>query len=111
MSGSLVPALGAEAWRWTAIGSGVVCAAFTVYALVGTERGAFFVAWGRYIAYLTRRLRRLHVFAGASRIASTQIALLFLVGGLAAFRLCPYWYLMILAIGFVPALVIERRTR
>jgi hypothetical protein len=111
MTTALVPALNAEAWRWIGIGSGAVSAAFLVYALVGTPRGAFFVTWGRYVAYLTRRLRRLHVFEGASRIASAQIALLFLVGALAAFRVCPYWYLFILVIGFGPALVIEKRTR
>jgi len=106
-----MPAFGAEVWRWVAIASGLVCAALLVFVFVGSPRGAFFVAWGRYLAWLTRRLRRLHVFEPATKIAHVQIALFFLVGVLATFHLCPYWYLVVLAIGFGPALVIEKRTR
>ena len=106
-----MPALSAEVWRWLAIASGIVCAALLVFTLVGSPRGVFFLGWGRYLAWLTRRLRRLHNFEPATKIANVQIGLSFLVLGLAAFRLCPYWYLVVLAVCFLPALVIEKQTR
>ena len=106
-----MPAFGAEVWRYIGFGSGLVSAALLVFFMVGTPRGAFFVGWGRYLAYLTGRLRRLHVFEPASRIANAQLALIFAVTLLATLHLCPYWYVLVLLIGVVPALVLERRTR
>lgn len=106
-----MPAFGAEAWHLLAIASAVISGAIVVYALVGTPRGTFYVLWGRYLAYLTRRLRRLHVFEPASKIAGAQIALTFGVAVLTALGLCPMWHLIIALIGGAPALVIELRTR
>lgn len=106
-----MPAFGAEVWKYVAFGSGLVAAALFVFVMVGTPRGFFFVTWGRYLAYLTRRLRRLHVFDPASRIANAQLGLVFVVMALAALRMCPYWYVIVVLAGVLPALVIERRTR
>lgn len=104
-------ALGAEAWRVVAIASGIVSLAVVIFLLVGSSRGVYFVLVGRYVAWLTRRLRRLHVFRPATQIVHVQVGLGLVVGALAVFGLCPYWYLVLLAIGSVPALVIERRIR
>jgi tight adherence protein B len=106
-----MPAFGAEVWKLIGIGSGLVAAAVLVFVTVGTPRGAFFIGWGRYLAYLTRRLRRLHVLQPASRIANAQLAATFVVMLLAALHLCPHWYVIVLLIGVLPALVIERRAR
>ena len=106
-----MPAFGAEAWKYIGFASGLIAAALFVFGMVGTPRGAFFVAWGRYLAYLTSRLRRLHVFEPASRIANAQLGFSFLVLLLAVLHLCPYWYAIILLVGVLPAVVIEGRAR
>jgi len=91
--------------------SGVVSAGLLVYFMVGSQRGAYHILWGRYMAYLTRRLRRLHNFDAAPKIATAQVAILFVLGTLILFRALNYWYLFIAVACFAPALVIERRIR
>jgi tight adherence protein B len=93
------------------VGSGLVAAAVLVFATTGTSRGAFHVWWGRYLAYLLRRLRRLHVFAPPSRIANIQLALVFVVLLLAVARVCSYWYVLVPLIAVLPAVIIEKRVR
>lgn len=103
--------LGSDAWQWIAIATAVASAAALVYALVGTPRGAFFLTWGKYVDYLGRRLRRLHVFDKAHRVAGAQLAVVFGILGLAALDACPYWYALVAAVLGLPAVVIERRIR
>lgn len=100
-------ALAANVWMGITIACAAVVAAAVVVVLVGNERGIFFVVWGRYLAHLTQRLRRLHVFRPAAPIAQAQLALLFVVLAAAAFDVLPYWYAVIVVLAPAPALVLE----
>lgn len=101
----------ADAWQYLSLASATACMAFSVFALVGTPRAYFHVLWGRYLDYLSQRLRRLHIFGQASRIANAQIVLTFVIAALTAMNALPYWYLALLLTVFGPALAIERRSR
>jgi tight adherence protein B len=111
MLGSLLGSLGAKAWWWIVLLSGISALASLVVFLVGSRRSVLFVQWGRYVDYLTRRLRQLHIFTPASRLAHAQVAALFAVGTLGAAQVLPAAWLFAIVIALGPAFVLERRVK
>jgi tight adherence protein B len=101
----------AQVYFWVALACGIGSIAAVVFVLARTRHGVALAAYGRYLAYLTRRLRRLHVFEPAARIANAQLVIGFIVLAGAAFGVLPYWYLFLVVVGGLPALLIEKRTR
>jgi tight adherence protein B len=104
-------ALVSEVWMWTAVGSASVSATAIARVLAGDDRAFVVVQWTRYVAYLGRRLRRLHVFLPPASIAQAQLAAVFLVMIAAALRMDPSWCALVPLIAAAPSLVIERLAR
>lgn len=104
-------ALGAEAWRWIGLASATGGAAFLVVALAGGPQGYLHLGWGRYVAYLSRRLRSLHSAVPAARVAAGQLAFAFACASVASFSREPSWLAVAATSLVVPALLLEHRLR
>lgn len=101
----------ANVWCAITIGSAALAVIALLVTIMGSNRGLFYVFWGRYLDYLTLLLRRLRIFKPPHRIATMQAALLLVVLGFAALGLCPFWHVLSFVIAFGPAFVLERRVK
>src|SRR5689334_16290621 len=101
-------ALVSDVWMWTSVGSATVSATAIARVLAGDDRAVVVVQWTRYVAYLGRRLRRLHVFLPPASIAQAQLAAIFFVVVASAFRMDASPCALVPVIAAAPSLIIER---
>jgi tight adherence protein B len=103
----------AETWRWLAIASETVSALAVAFLLFRPRTGLFHIQQGKYVDWLTVRLRRLHVFMKAARIADAQLAALVAILTMTSSRVLPPGNALALAIAVavLPALFIARRVQ
>lgn len=103
--------LAAVVWKYVGFGAFALAAVLVIYATVGTPKGLVFFWLGKYTDYLRRRLRSLHVFKPVEPIVIGQISAVVAVMALGVFGRFPYWYVAEVVLIFVPAVVIEKKTR
>lgn len=85
--------------------------ACVIFALVGTRKGILYFAYGKYMAYLTSRMRSLHIFKSPARIVVGQIAALFALSTVAALARLPYFSIFAAVIAVAPAVWLERELK
>jgi len=103
--------LAAIAWKWICLGSFSLAAICVMFALIGTERGYYYFYFERYSQWVTRKLRRLHIWTPGSRIASTQTVVLLGIITVACYGFLPYWYGWLAGAALAPAIWLEYQIR
>lgn len=103
--------IGADGWRSLGLAAGGLAFVALGHALLGTERGIALVQRSRYLDWLSRRTKRLHLSVSAARIADAQVALAGALAVLALARPGPYALVAVALVLVGPAFAIERRVR
>lgn len=103
--------LAAVVWKWMCLGCFVAAGICLMFALIGSERGFYFFYFGRYSLWVTRKLRRLHIWSPGSRIATAQTVIILGVLTLTAYQILPYWYAWLVVAAIAPAIWLEYKIR
>ena len=103
--------LDAQGWRAVTLGASVLTSALAAYGSMGTERAPLRVGFGRYVAALDRRLKRLQAPRIGAKIAIAQALAAFFVVGSAIVLEFPWVYLALPLLAVAPYASLEIRLR
>jgi tight adherence protein B len=84
-------------------------AAFSAAFVIARDRQSLpYRYWGLYVAYLERKLRNMFMSTRGDYIALGQLCAMFVVAGAGVRWDIPFWWVLVLLVGVLPAYHIER---